>query len=204
MEAVCHSTGSAQVGECFRRSPEARGGWENADPVGCQHWHCPHLQAGKCGSLGAHGVSVGQEDWGQKDEGGQPGRMRLTRFAPSSFSCPQSSCPTPAWRLFVIQPDQHRWGNVSRRSPEARGGWENADPVGCQNWHCPNLQAGKCGSLGAHGVSVGQEDGGQKDEGGHARTELLAKAAPPAPFHKHWQDARCAPRWDVARVLTTP
>ena len=58
------------------------------------------------------------------DEGGQPGRMRLTRFAPSSFSCPQSSCPTPAWRLFVIQPDQHRWGNVSagrRRLGAGRG-----------------------------------------------------------------------------------
>ena len=68
----------------------------------------PMLQAGKSGSLDAHDADMGQEDGGQKNEGHQPGQMRLSLFAPSPFFCPQSSCPTPAWRLFVIQPDQHR------------------------------------------------------------------------------------------------
>ena len=68
----------------------------------------PILQAGKAGALDPHDVQVGQEDWGQKNEGNQLWRMRLTLFAPSPFFCPQSSCPTPALRLIVIKPDKHR------------------------------------------------------------------------------------------------
>ena len=67
----------------------------------------PILPAGRAGVLDARDGQVGQEDFGQENEGNQLGHMTRTLFATSPFFCPPSSCPTPTWRLFVTQPDQH-------------------------------------------------------------------------------------------------